>query len=144
MRSQHLFRSLSQRAPMLLALGLGLLQGPALATVRATATPPAAGSEAAFQELRFRMQSPRVRELQVRLRQAKYLAVVDVEDRFGMLTREAVLKLQRDAGLRATGVVDRATWEALAARSRPPTQAELNNTDVGPWFVAPHEPAFMM
>ena len=137
-------RPLYRPAPALL-LGLAaLLCGPAHASARAAAAPAPAASAPAFQELRFRMQSPRVRELQVRLRQAKYLAVVDVEDRFGMLTREAVLKLQRDAGLRATGVVDRATWEALAARSRPPTQAELNNTDIGPWFVAPHEPAFMM
>ena len=100
-------------------------------------TPPA-------QELRFKMESPRVRELQVRLRQAKLLAVVDVEDRFGQLTREAVIKLQKDAGLRPTGVVDAATWAALAARSRTPTLAELNNTDIGAWFVAPSEPAFMM
>lgn len=96
------------------------------------------------QELRFKMQSPQVRELQVRLRQAKFLAVVDVEDRFGQLTREAVIKLQKAASLRPTGVVDVATWEALATRSRAPTQAELNNTDIGTWFVAPSEPAFMM
>ncbi len=112
------------------------LPGPPAATAAGAATP-------LQQELRFKMQSPQVRELQVRLRQAKFLAVVDVEDRFGQLTREAVLKLQKDAGLRATGVVDQATWNALAARSRAPTQAELTNTDIGPWFVAPVEPAFM-
>ena len=96
------------------------------------------------QELRFKMQSPQVRELQVRLRQAKYLAVVDVEDRFGQQTREAVRKLQQDAGLRATGVVDTPTWQALAQRSRQPTQAELNNTDIGPWYVAPSQPSYVM
>ncbi len=120
-----------------LACAAALLALPLLAA-------PSIGNGAPLaQELRFKMQSPQVRELQVRLRQAKYLAVLDVEDRFGMLTREAVRKLQKDSGLPATGVVDRATWAALAARSRPPTPAELNNTDIGPWFVAPAEPGFM-
>lgn len=115
----------------------------ALAALPLLAAPSAGAPAPLVQELRFKMQSPQVRELQVRLRQAKYLAVVDVEDRFGLLTRAAVLKLQKDAGLPASGVVDAATWAALATRSRPPTQAELNNTDIGPWFVAPNEPAFM-
>lgn len=94
-------------------------------------------------ELRFRMRSPRVRELQVRLRHARYLAVYDVDDRFGMLTREAVLRLQHDSGLRATGVVDQSTWDALLARSRLPTEAELNNSDVGPWFTARTQDGYM-
>ena len=126
----------------LLSLGAlpsaGAMQPPAQGAAAADAPAPLA------QELRFKMQSPQVRELQVRLRQAKLLAVVDVEDRFGQLTREAVIKLQKDAGLRPTGVVDTATWAQLAARSRTPTQAELDNTDIGAWFVAPSEPAFMM
>ena len=96
------------------------------------------------QELRYRAQSPQVRELQVRLRLAKYLAAYDVDDRFGMLTQGAVLKFQRDNSLRATGVVNQQTWGALLARSRAPTEAELNNTDIGAWFVAPQEPGYMM
>lgn len=95
------------------------------------------------QELRFRMQSPLVRELQVRLRHAKYLAVYDVMDRFDGLTRTAVLKFQRDHALRPTGVVDQATWTALLSRSRPPTEAELNNTDVGAWFTAPTQTGYV-
>ncbi len=94
--------------------------------------------------LRYRTRSPRVRELQVRLRHAKYLALYDVADRFDTRTREAVLKLQRDVGLPATGVVDRATWDALLERSRRPTEAELNNVDVGPWFTAPTQQGFLM
>jgi len=122
-------------------LALALSAAPSLA---ANTQPAAPGAATPLKEdLRFKTQSPQVRELQVRLRQAKYLAVVDVEDRFGQLTRAAVIKLQKDAGLRQTGVVDQATWDALAARSRPPTQAELTNTDIGPWFVAPNEPGFM-
>lgn len=96
------------------------------------------------QELRYRMQSPQVRALQVRLRQAKYLAVYDVDDRFGMLTRGGVLKFQQDSGLKATGIVNQQTWDALLLRSRAPTAAELNNTDVGPWYAAPEEPGYMM
>ena len=96
------------------------------------------------QELRYRSQSPQVRELQVRLRLAKYLALYDVEERFGMVTREAVVKFQRDNKLGATGVVNPATWSALQARTRAPTQAELNNTDIGTWFVAPEQTGFMM
>ncbi len=93
--------------------------------------------------LRYRMRSPRVRELQVRLRQAKFLAVYDVDDRFDGRTREAVLKFQREVGLRATGVVDATTWQALAAHSRPPTAAELANVDIGPWFTSPTQPGFV-
>lgn len=130
-----------------LAAALPLWSLPSIGAVQPPPTPRAAAADAPTplaQELRYKMQSPQVRELQVRLRQAKFLAVVDVEDRFGQLTREAVIKLQKDARLRPTGVVDAATWAQLAARSRTPTQAELNNTDIGPWFVAPNEPAFMM
>jgi len=95
------------------------------------------------QELRYRMRSPQVKELQVRLRHAKYLAVYDVEDRFGALTLSGVTKFQRDVGLRPTGVVDQRTWEALLERSNKPTEAELNNVDIGPWFTAPTQPGYV-
>ncbi|MDE2614408.1 MAG: peptidoglycan-binding protein [Burkholderiales bacterium] len=104
----------------------------------------APAADALASDLRFGVRSPRVRELQVRLRLAKYLAVYDVDDRFGMLTREAVLKLQREGGLRVTGVVDQATWDALRARSRRPTEAELGNVDVGDWFVGHAQPGYTM
>lgn len=94
--------------------------------------------------MRYRVQSPHVRELQVRLRLAKYLALYDVDDRFGMLTRDGVLKFQRDNGLNPTGMVDQQTWDALLLRSRPPTEAELNNTDIGAWFAAPTQTGYMM
>jgi len=100
-------------------------------------------SEASARELRFRMRSPRVRELQVRLRQAKYLAVDNVDDRFGALTRDGVQKLQRDSGLPVTGSVDAATWSALLERSRAPTEAELNNRDIGPWFTSPQQQGYV-
>lgn len=103
-----------------------------------------ARSEPLVQDLRYPMQAPQVRELQVRLRLAKHLALYDVDERFGMITRAAVLKFQRESGLRATGVVDPKTWSALLQRTPAPTDAELNNTDIGPWFVAPQEPGYMM
>ncbi|MBS0306855.1 MAG: peptidoglycan-binding protein [Proteobacteria bacterium] len=96
-----------------------------------------------WSELRLGMRSPHVRELQVRLRLAKFLAVYDVGDLFDALTRDAVRKLQRASGLRATGVVDRPTSDALLALSRPATEAELNNVDVGAWFTAPTQPGYV-
>ena len=96
------------------------------------------------QPLRHKMEGPAVRELQIRLRHAKYLAAYDANDRFGAQTRAGVEKFQREHGLRATGVVDQATWDALRAKSFEPTAAELNNTDVGPWFTGPQHAAFIM
>ena len=76
------------------------------------------------QELRHKMESPLVRELQVRLRHAKYLALYDVDDRYGLKTRETVRKFQKDHGLRATGIVDQATWDKLLPKSHQPTAAD--------------------
>jgi peptidoglycan hydrolase-like protein with peptidoglycan-binding domain len=140
MSLQRLSRSLLVAA-MAAALGLGAW--PAAARTSSGAEAARASVAAPETELRYRMHSPRVRELQVRLRHAKYLAVYDVDDRFGMLTREAVLKLQRDSGLPATGVVDPPTWNALLARSPAPTEAELNNTDIGAWFAGNNEPGYV-
>ena len=116
---------------------------PRLNDVRAAA-PSVPASGQLTQELRYRVSSPQVRELQVRLRSAKYLALYDVDDRFGMVTREAVVKFQRDSGLKPTGTVNPQTWSALLARTRAPTEAELNNTDIGSWFVAPDQTGYMM
>lgn len=93
--------------------------------------------------LRLGLQAPVVRELQVRLRQAKFLAEYDVRDRFDAPTRDAVRKFQRSLGLAATGVVDQTTWDALRLRSHDPTEAELANTDIGPWFTAPNQPGYV-
>lgn len=95
------------------------------------------------QELRHKMESPLVRELQVRLRHAKYLALYDVDDRYGLKTRETVRKFQKDHGLRATGIVDQATWDKLLPKSHQPTAAELNNTDVGAWFTGPRQAGYV-
>lgn len=113
--------------------------GPQAATLRSVGV-----SGPLVQDLRYRSQSPQVRELQVRLRLAKYLALYDVDDRFGMVTREAVVKFQKDNSLRATGIVNPQTWDALLTRTRAPTEAELNNTDIGSWFVAPEQAGYMM
>ena len=96
------------------------------------------------QPLRHKMEGPAVRELQIRLRHAKFLAAYDANDRFGAQTRAGVEKFQREHGLRPTGVVDQKTWDVLRAKSFEPTAAELNNTDVGPWFTGPQHAAFIM
>ena len=121
-----------------------LAHNPAPTNPQAALPGPAGAPAPLAQELRYRMTSPQVRELQVRLRSAKYLALYDVDDRFGMVTREAVVKFQRDSGLKPTGTVNPQTWSALLARTRAPTEAELNNTDIGSWFVAPDQTGYMM
>ncbi len=96
------------------------------------------------QELQFGMDSPLVRELQIRLRHAQYLALYDATSMFGEQTRAAVVNFQRDNGLPTTGVVGQMTWDALLPKSHEPTAAELSNTDVGPWFTGPSHPGFVM
>ncbi len=141
------------------ALGVGSVAGAApaagaLANAAApsasAAAPPAAGALRPFgtpapliRPLREGVRAPEVRELQVRLRHARFLAAYDAHDRFDTPTREAVRKFQRSLGLAANGVVDQATWDALRQRSRDPTEAELTNTDVGPWFTAPNQPGYV-
>lgn len=118
---------------------------PAHATTTASPTAAAPGASTLLaQPLRYKMESPQVRELQIRLRHAKYLAAYDANERFGQQTRAAVEKFQRDHGLKPTGVVDQKTWDALAAQSRAPSAAELANTDVGAWFTSPTQPGYMM
>ena len=48
------------------------------------------------QELRPKMKSPLVRELQIRLRHAKFLAMHDADDTYNQLTREGVRKFQKE------------------------------------------------
>lgn len=106
-------------------------------------TRPFSAPAALAQPLRSKMQSPLVRELQIRLRHAKSLATYDAHDRFDGLTRAAVEKFQKANGLRATGVVDQQTWDALRQQSHDPSEAELNNTDVGWWFTGPQHRGYI-
>ncbi len=96
------------------------------------------------QQLQYGMESPLVRELQIRLRHARYLALYDATSKFGEQTRAAVVNFQRDNGLPTTGIVGQMTWDALLPKSHEPTPEELNNTDVGPWFTGPSHPGFIM
>lgn len=127
----------SSAVPAVTAIPAGVVAGPA--DPRSFSRP-----EPLAQELRHGMESPLVRELQIRLRHAKYLATYDAGTRFDTLTRTAVIRFQRENGLRATGKVDQATWDALLPKSHQPTEAELINTDVGPWFTGPTHPGYMM
>jgi len=140
--------SMSLRSCTLLATlaALGMyLPLPAQAGSQHEAVAPRPFSQPAplAQELRYKMESPLVRELQVRLRHAKYLALYDVDERYGLKTRETVRKFQKDHGLRATGIVDQATWDRLLPKSHQPTAAELNNTDVGAWFTGPKQAGYI-
>lgn len=94
--------------------------------------------------LRAGQSSEQVRELQVRLRHAKVLATYDADGVFGPQTAAAVQAFQRRNELPRTGVVDQATWDQLLAQSHDPTDAEMSNTDIGPWFVNPQQHVWMM
>ena len=128
---------------LLCAAAAGIAMACGLPAARA-ATPAPAEPAPLAQDLRYKTTSPAVRELQVRLRHAKYLAIYDAHDKFDGRTRAAVEKFQSDNELPATGIVNQATWSLLRQKSQAPTQAELSNTDVGPWFTGPRHPAFIM
>ena len=96
------------------------------------------------QELRPKMKSPLVRELQIRLRHAKFLAMHDADDTYNQLTREGVRKFQKEHSLPVTGIVNQATWDKLLPQSHQPTAAELNNSDVGAWFTSPTQSGYIM
>ncbi|MFJ8694433.1 L,D-transpeptidase family protein [Streptomyces roseolilacinus] len=69
-------------------------------------------------------ENEQVRELQARLRQVGYFHRSPTAF-YGALTAEAVSAFQGKRELPATGAVDEATWEALVAMTRKPTQNEL-------------------
>ena len=107
-------------------------------------TRPFSEPEPIPQNLSYGMESDLVRELQVRLRHAKYLAIIDVTSKFGDQTQNAVINFQRDHGIPTTGTVGQQTWDALLPKSHEPTAEELNNTNVGPWFTGPTHEGYLM
>ncbi len=67
---------------------------------------------------------------------------VPIDGIFGGDTAEAVLQIQREVGLPANGVVDRATWDAIAAlataidiQNSPPTALAVYRRDQPPLTV---------
>ncbi|MEV5598990.1 L,D-transpeptidase family protein [Streptomyces sp. NPDC052496] len=68
--------------------------------------------------------SHRVRELQARLAQLSLFRRKPTGF-YGRQTATAVSAFQGRCGLRRTGTLDRASWHALHARTRPPTRAEM-------------------
>lgn len=78
--------------------------------------------------------SPKVRELQARLKQLRWYDG-DVTNYYGTRTVDAVRGFQGKRGFAATGVLDERTWNRVVSMSRPPTRDELDN--VVPKPVAP-------
>ncbi|WP_242440553.1 L,D-transpeptidase family protein [Streptomyces sp. CB02923] len=68
---------------------------------------------------------PKVRELQARMAQLSLFRRKPTGF-YGRQTAASVSAFQRRRGLRRTGTVDRATWNALVSRTRPPTRAQLH------------------
>lgn len=95
------------------------------------------------QTLHSGMTSQQVRDLQVRLRDADYLALYDVVSNYGPKTKAAVTQFQTEHDLEGTGVVDEKTWDALLRNTSRPTEAELTNRDVGPWFISPKQTVYI-
>ncbi len=72
------------------------------------------------------MSSPKVRELQARLKQIGWYSG-DVVDNYGAKTVAAVRGFQGKRGFPVTGAVDQRTWDSLVSRTHKPTSDELNN-----------------
>ncbi|WP_031506322.1 L,D-transpeptidase family protein [Streptomyces megasporus] len=74
--------------------------------------------------LREGAEGKQVRELQARLRQAGHFDL-NPTGYYGSVTTASVSAFQKRQGLPADGRVTQATWDALTARTRPPTRQEL-------------------
>ena len=66
---------------------------------------------------------PVVAQIQTSLKQAGYFGG-QVDGKFTVLTRQAVLKFQKDVGLKADGVVEEKTYKALTGKNLPPRAIE--------------------
>ncbi|GAA2745783.1 L,D-transpeptidase family protein [Terrabacter aerolatus] len=88
----------------------------------ATAVPP----PAPVVVLRPGDSGPKVRALQARLRQLRWLEG-DVDNDYGARTTTAVRGFQAKRGFDATGVLDERTWDKLVAMTHAPTTDELAN-----------------
>ena len=70
-----------------------------------------------------------VTRLQQRLRQLGYLNA-DATGTFGPMTRDAVIKFQRNYRIAANGIVNRQTWNALLGSSSTQTRSSLSTQEV--------------
>ncbi|MFX4271387.1 L,D-transpeptidase family protein [Propionibacteriaceae bacterium Y1685] len=68
----------------------------------------------------------KVKELQARLKQVGWFSG-NVTENYGSQTATAVKGFQAKRAIPQTGEVDQRTWDRLAAMTRQPTKAELNN-----------------
>ncbi|EWT04277.1 hypothetical protein N864_13510 [Intrasporangium chromatireducens Q5-1] len=80
--------------------------------------------------------SPKVRELQARLKQLRWYDG-DVTDHYGTRTTAAVKGFQAKRGFASTGLLDEQTWGRVVSMSRPPTRDELNNVVPKPVATSP-------
>ncbi|MFH8406782.1 L,D-transpeptidase family protein [Streptomyces sp. NPDC018019] len=78
---------------------------------------------------------PRVRALQARLAQMSLFRHKPT-GYYGRLTAASVTAFQRKQGLRCTGTLDRATWNALRSLTRPPARFEMYPPTSKPVAVA--------
>lgn len=100
--------------------------GPTTTPATPTAAPTTTPEPAPVVLFRPGDSSPKVRELQARLRQLRWYDG-DVTDHYGTKTSAAVRGFQAKRGFPETGVLDERTWDKVVSMSRPPTRDELNN-----------------
>ena len=120
--------------------------GTAPTTASVAPTPPPATQTAASPKvtptrapvvlLRPGDSSPKVRELQARLKQLRWYDG-DVTDHYGTRTTAAVKGFQAKRGFASTGLLDEQTWGRVVSMSRPPTRDELNNVVPKPVVASP-------
>ena len=65
---------------------------------------------------------PAVAAIQTSLKDAGYFGG-QVDGKFTAMTRQAVLKFQKDSGLKADGIVEEKTYKALTGKAIPPKAA---------------------
>jgi peptidoglycan hydrolase-like protein with peptidoglycan-binding domain len=80
-------------------------------------------------------ESDGVRDLQARLKQLQWYAP-EISGVFDDVTLAAVIGFQEKRGFKATGKVDRVTWDKLVSMTREPTDDEMHNRLVpGPTII---------
>ncbi|HXH79727.1 L,D-transpeptidase family protein [Nocardioides sp.] len=111
---------------VVLAMALVMALGAFSFATSARATVESTGERAGFTRLEFGDTGWRVRELQSRLHQLGLHSEV-VTSRFDAETRDGVRTFQARRQRPTSGVVDRATWDKLLAKTVEPTKEALKN-----------------
>lgn len=112
--------------PVHLLLAVLLAVGVQTFGVQAVTSAPASAAQSGFARMKIGDTGWKVRGLQSRLHQLGLHSEI-ITSRFDAETRQGVRTFQARRKRPATGVVDRATWERLVAKTSKPTREALHN-----------------